>query len=181
MSELQTPSSDLAKDAKTAFEQGDMEAAIKGFTAARDGYHQAGDHLMALEMANNLSVALLQADRPEDSLAEVRGTPQQFLDAKDEYRAAMAFGNLAAALESTGDLGAAEAALEESIRILKEIGEKDNLMHAVRALSQLQLRRGQPIEAVSTMQTGLEGQSKLSLKNKVLRSILSIPSRLLGR
>jgi tetratricopeptide (TPR) repeat protein len=181
VSESRTPPSSLAKEAKTAFEQGDLDAAIHGFTAARDGYHQSDEHLMAAEMANNLSVVFLQADRPEESLVEVRGTPQLFLDAKDEYRAAMAFGNLASALEATGDLAGAEDALEESIRIFKEIGEKDNLMHAARALSQLQLRRGQAIEAVSTMQTGLEGQAKLSLKNKILRSILSIPSRLLGR
>ena len=181
MTGSQSSSSDLSKDAKKSFEQGDLDAAIRGFTAARDSFHRASDHLMAAEMANNLSVALLQADRPEDSLVEVRGTPQLFLDANDEYRAGMAFGNLSSALEATGDLEGAEGALEESIRIFKKIGEKENLMHAARALSQIQLRRGQPIEAVSTMQAGLEGQAKLSLKNKLLRSILSIPSRLLRR
>ena len=181
MSESQSSPSDIAQIAKSAFEQGDFEAAVNGFTAARDEYHQAGELLMATEMANNLSVALLQLGRPEESLAQVRGTPQVFLEAEDTNRAATALGNLASALEATGDLEGAESALEESIRLFKEVGEKDHLLHAARALSQLQLRRGQPLEAVSSMQTGLEGQARLSLRSRVLRSILSIPSRLLGR
>lgn len=181
MSTPQSLPSNLAQSAKYAFEEGDLDTAIEKFTAAKDGYHQADDRLMAMEMANNLSVALLQAGRPDDSLVEVRGTPQIFLEAGDELRAAMAYGNLASALEATGDLEGAESALEQSIRHFNEIGEKENLVHATRALSQLQLRRGQPLEAVSTMQAGLENQPKLSLKNKLLRSILSIPSRLLGR
>jgi tetratricopeptide (TPR) repeat protein len=124
---------------------------------------------------------LLQAKRSEESLQEVEGTAQMFLEAEDEFRAAMAFGNLASALEANGELQGAEEALEDAIRIFKEIGDKEHLMHSARALSQLQLRRGRPIEAVSTMQGGLEQQSKISVKNRVLRSILSIPSKILGR
>lgn len=181
MSESQSSPSTLAQNAKSAFEHDELEAAIQGFTSAREGYHQAGEHLLAAEMANNLSVALLKVDRSEEALQEVKGTPQFFLEAEDESRAAMAFGNLASALEANGELQNAEKALEDAIRIFKKIGDKEHLMHSARALSQLQLRRGRPLEAVSTMQGGLEDQSKLSVKNRILRSILSIPSRILGR
>jgi tetratricopeptide (TPR) repeat protein len=171
----------LAKEAKSAFERGELEAAIEGFSSARDEYHQAGDHLLAAEMANNLSVALLQSNRSGEALHAVKGTQQLFLDAEDEFRAAMAYGNLASALEANGELQGAEEALEEAIRLFNKIGDKEHLGHSARALSQLQLRRGRPLEAVTTMQSGLEKQSKISVKNRILRSILSIPSRILGR
>lgn len=181
MNETRSSPSDLAKAAKSSFERDDLGAAIEGFRTAKDGYYQAGDHLMAAEMANNLSVALLKADRPQEGLEEVRDTPQIFLGAEDELRTAMAYGNLASALEANTELESAERALEDAIRIFKKIGDKEHLMHSVRALSQLQLRRGRPLEAVTTMQGGLDQQSKLNVKNRLLRSILSIPSRLLGR
>lgn len=181
MSESRSSPTNLANNAKSAFERGDLEAAIEGFTSAKDDYHQAGDHLMAAEMANNLSVALLKSDRSEEAFQVVKGTEQIFLDAEDEYRAAMAYGNLASALEANGELQSAEEALEDAIRLFNKIGDKEHLMHTARALSQLQLRRGRPLEAVTTMQGGLEKQSKISVKNRILRSILSIPSRILGR
>lgn len=173
--------SSLAEEAKAAFQRGDFDQAVDGFRLAREKYLQDEDHLMAAEMGNNLSVALLQASQYEDALHAVEGTPQLFLEAEDKQRAAMAFGNLASALEATGDLQAAELSLQRAIQLFRETGEKENLMHSAKALSQLQLKLGKPLEAVSSMQGGLAGQSKLSLKNRVLRSILSIPSRILGR
>jgi tetratricopeptide (TPR) repeat protein len=136
---------------------------------------------MAAEMRNNLSVALLQASRFDQALQAVEGTPQIFLEAEDTHRAAMSFGNLASALEATGDLQAAEHSLQSAIQLFQETGDKENLMHSAKALSQVQLRMGKPLEAVSSMQGGLAGQSKLSLKNRVLRSILNLPSRIMGR
>lgn len=181
MSSSHSSESSLAEGAKAAFQRGEFEAAIEGFKSAREKYLQSEDHLMAAEMGNNLSVALLQASQFEGALQAVEGTPQLFLEAEDKHRAAMAFGNLASALEATGDLQAAEQPLQRAIQLFQETGDKENLMHTAKALSQLQLKLGKPLEAVSSMQGGLTGQSKLSLKNRVLRSILSIPSRILGR
>lgn len=173
--------SELADGAKSAFERGDFDLAIEGFTAARDSYQESSEHLLVAEMSNNLSVALLQAGMPEQALAEVEQTHQVFLAASDEFKAALAYGNLASALEAVGQREKAEEAMEQAIRLFKEVGDKEHLMHSVRALSELQLRRGRPLDAVSTMQNGLEQQPKLNVKNSILRRILSIPSRLMGR
>ncbi len=180
MNDSVSPST-LEKEANKAYRQNRLEEAIQSFAAAREAYNQAGDTLKSAEMANNLSVALLNADRAEESLQAVEGTPEIFLEAGDEFRAAMAFGNLASALEACDDIEEAEAALQRAIEIFRDLGENENLLYTTQALSQLQLRQGRAMEALSTMQGGLENQSKLSPKHRILRSLLDIPSRFLGR
>jgi tetratricopeptide (TPR) repeat protein len=54
-----------AKQALSAFENGQFELAIEGFREAREGFIAAGNPLQGAEMANNLAVALVQAGRHE--------------------------------------------------------------------------------------------------------------------
>ena len=65
--------------------------------------------LLAAEMSNNESVALLQAGQPGRALEAARGTDALFASASDPKRQAMALGNQAAALDA---LGRSDEALE---------------------------------------------------------------------
>jgi tetratricopeptide (TPR) repeat protein len=171
----------LLKLAQKAYQEDRLEDAIRDFKAAQEAFLEANDVPRAAEMANNLCVALLKSGSPQDALQTVQGTPQIFLEHGDEKAAAIAYGNLASALGACGDLEAAENAMREAVERFRALGEKENLLHAQRTLSQIQLRQGRTLEALISMQAGLENQSKLSMKYRILRRLLDIPARLLNR
>ncbi len=164
-----------------AFRDGRFEAAASGFRAVQRAHAAAGDELRSVEAANNLSVALLQAGHPQDALEAVRGTPELLARLGDPRRAAQAYGNLAAALEACKDFAGAEAAYNQASELFASLGDDENRSHTLRALSQLQLARGRPLEAVASMQAGLAGQTRPSVRQRVLRWLLRWPARLLGR
>ena len=64
----------IAKDAKKSYDQGKYLEAAEGFNLARNSYEAQNNPMLAAEMANNQSVALLQAGEAELSLEAVSGT-----------------------------------------------------------------------------------------------------------
>jgi len=170
----------LAERGKRAYQKGDLIAAIDAFTAAEMGYRGQEALVKAAEMANNLSVVLLQADRPQDALAAARETPQTFEEAQDLERCGMAWGNLGAALEACKDYDAAAEAYQKAIDIFRSRNLEDNLLQTAQALSRLRMQQGRVPEALTAMQGGLQDPKKLSWRHRVLRKILDIPSRLMG-
>lgn len=164
-----------------AFRSGRFDEAAAGFEAARHAYGAAGEPIKQAEMANNQSVALLQAGRPRAALEAVQGTPEALVKLGDEARAAQAFGNLAAALEACGDFARAEPAYREAADRFEMLGDVDNRALTLKALSQLQLRRGHPMQALGSMQAGLSEAPRLSLGQRFLRWLISLTGKLLGR
>ena len=165
------------KQATRAFEDGRLEEAIAGFEALHEQYHAANDEITAAEMAHNLCVALIQADQPERALAVVESTPEIFLAAGDQKRAGRAYGNLASAYEGIGDLSKASESYQSALEHLSSAGDDEGYSYTLQALSRLQLRSGQPIDALSTMQVGLDSKPKRSLKDRLLSKLLNIPTR----
>ena len=181
MSDKGASPSKIATQAKKAFKEKKYSDALEGFYAAREGYLLDEDRLGAAEMSNNLCVVMLQIDRPNEALKIVENTPALFLNRGDEAHAAMAFGNLASALEACGNFNDAANALQEAIEGFRRIDDQENLLYSAKALSELQLRQGRALEAFATMQTGLENQKGLGLRRRLLRRLLDIPSRLISK
>jgi tetratricopeptide (TPR) repeat protein len=171
----------LSKQAQRAYKEKRWDEAISQFETARELYLRENNEMLAAEMANNLCVALLKSNRPQEALKFVEGTPELFLEKGDEKAAGIAFGNLASAYEACGAFKEAEDALRQAADRFRALGEEDLLLYTQRSLSELQLRRGRPFEALNSMQSGLEDQKKPSLKNRLLRNLFKIPSRLLNR
>ena len=171
----------LASEAKAAYKQGDYLNAALAYDAAAQSYHTAGDILVAAEMRNNSSVAYLMSGDAVAALSAVEGTPEIFADLGDIRRQGLAYGNLAAALEALERLEEAQKAYEQSAEFLKLAGEPDLGMHSVQALSALQLKRGQQLEALATMQTGLADVKNPNPKQRFLKKLLRVPMRFLGR
>ncbi len=175
-----TPES-LAQRALQDFRQGRFADAARGFEATRDSLEQAGNRAGAAEAANNLCVALLQARRPAEALRAVEGTPEVFDGLGDPRRAAQAVGNLASALDATGDLSAAECAYQQALQRFTALNDHEAQATILSSLSQLQLKRGRPLEALTTMQAGLEQKPRLSWRDRWVRRLLNLPSRFFGR
>jgi tetratricopeptide (TPR) repeat protein len=166
--------------AAAAYRRGRWDAAALAFSRARQAYLERGQALKAAEAANNLSVTLLQAGKPEQALEAVRGTPEAFLSASETRLAAQAYGNLGAALEACGRLNEAEAAYRRSIDLLDESGDVQGRAMCLQSLSRVLLRQGKPIEALGSMQSGLEAEARPSLTKRLLRRLLRLPGRVLG-
>lgn len=172
--------SPLESQAMQAYRQGHLEEAAQGFAAARQAYSEAGDAARAAEMANDLSVTLLRCGRPHQALEAVRGTERFFDELGDRTRAAQAYGNLASALEACGDAVGAEQAYRQAVELFEEAGDPENRARTLTAVSQLQLRRGRPLEAIMNMQSALEHQPRLNWRQRLLRWLLHLPSKLQG-
>jgi tetratricopeptide (TPR) repeat protein len=171
----------LAQRALQDFRQGRFADAAEAFRVVQEAHGAAHDPSAAAEAANNRSVALLQAGRPEEARRAVMGTPEIFDLAGDAARAAQAVGNLATAAEACGDLAEAEGGYREAARRFAELGDAESQALVLASLSQLQLKRGRPLEALSTMQAGLERRPRRGLRDRWLQQLLKLPSRLLGR
>jgi len=166
---------ELKKEAERAYQSKDYLSAAQSFKAAADGYTHLGEHLLAAEMQNNASVAYLQADQPENALESALDTDQVFAEAGDQRRQALALGNQAAAYEALNQLEAAAQAYQKSSDLLKETGDQELRPAVMQSLSAVQLRLGQQMDALVTMQAGLEAVEKLNLKQKLVKKILRSP------
>jgi len=181
MSKSTHTAQDLEKQGMTAFKEGEWALASTSFLEARAAYDSEGDDAKSAEMGNNICVALLQDNRPEEAIAAVEGTWQVFLTHGDDLRAAQAYGNLASAHEACGDAAGAEKAYGLAAGLFESGGDEKARELTLAAISRLQLKRGQPLQALASMQSGLEGSSRLSFGKRLLRKILQLPLRLFRR
>jgi tetratricopeptide (TPR) repeat protein len=174
------PPETLAQRALQDFRQGRFADAAEGFRRAEQAHAAARQPAAAAEAANNRSVALLQAGCPEEARQAALGTAEIFDRAGDAARAAQAFGNLAAACEACGDLAAAESGYRESARRLGDLGDTESQAVVLASLSRVQLQRGRPLEALSSLQAGMEVKPRRGLRERLLQRLLRLPGRLLG-
>jgi tetratricopeptide (TPR) repeat protein len=164
-----------------AYQRGDLTAAAEGFRAAANAYAQAGDEAAAAEAANNLCVALLQADRPQEALACVQDTPAVFERFNDPARAAQAHGNAGSALEGCGRLAEAEACYLRSRNGFREVGDREAEALILQRLSHVRLRQGQPLDALAAMQSSLDVAPRGGLVRRWTRQLLTLPLRLFSK
>jgi len=165
----------LKIEAERAYQSKGYLTAAQSFSAAADGYTHNAEELQAAEMLNNASVAYLQGDQPEMALESAMHTDQVFAAVGDTRRQAIALGNQAAAYEALDQLEPAAQAYQESSDLLKEIGDQELRPSVMQSLSAVQLRLGQQMDALVTMQSGLEAIEKPSMKQKLIKKILRSP------
>ncbi len=170
----------LAAEGKAAYQKGSYLEAAQEFEAAAQGFTSAGDALSAAEMANNRSVALLQAKDPEGALHAVEGTGEIFSAAGDASRQGMSLANRGAALEALGRIEEAIADYEAAAELFKKIGEHRLRAPLMQSLATLQLRTGRHLQGLATMQSGLEESEKPSTRQSLLKRLLRVPLRWLG-
>lgn len=180
MSEAKTPQK-LAEEGKSAYQNGDFLNAAHLFEAARQGFETAGDQLSAAEMCNNASVAYLQAGEAAEAFKVVDGAAAIFAAAGDARRQGMSLGNYASALEELGRLQEAAEYYQQSADVLKQAGEDQLRANVLQSLSALQFRTGKQLQALATMQAGLEGVEKPNPRQRFLKRLIDIPFRMMNK
>jgi tetratricopeptide (TPR) repeat protein len=159
----------LVEAGKQAFQQGQYEQAATLFAQAAEQLTLAGDDLLAAEMKNNQSVALLQAGKAQQALQAAQGTETTFATAGDLKRQAMALGNQAAALEALHRFDEALQAYERSAELFAQAGESDLRATVMQSIAAIKLKRGQVTEAGIKMIGVIEAKQKLTLLERILR------------
>jgi len=174
MNEITDPGK-LSKEAKSRYQKGDYLEAASHYQAAQRKFLELNDRLNAAEMANNASVAYLQADKAEEAYSAAKGTPEVFAELGDLTRQGMAVGNLASAAESLGKEHEASDLFQQAADILSQAGEDQLRASVMQSLSMLQLKTGRQLQALTTMQSGLNGVKRLSPKQSFIKKLLRIP------
>ena len=164
----------FSEEGKKAFERGDFEKAIQSFSNAAENYTTEEKLLNAAEEKNNLSVALLQAERAEEALEAAKGTDTIFAQAGDKLKQAMAIGNQAAALDELGDLDEAIVLYHPSASLFAEIGEGDYQETVLKSIAAIELRSGKLQNTAQTMLASLSATKKPNLFQRFLKFILRI-------
>lgn len=171
----------ISLEAKKLYEQEAYLEAAEQFGRSAQAYLDANDKLSAAEMDNNRSVSLLQAGEFQQALEAVGESDFIFEAAGDVRRQAMALGNRGAALARLGQKEEAQQIYWESARLLGEIGEQDLRTSVLQSISKLQLSEGRFMEAIASMESGLDNAPKLSLSQRILKRLVGIPRKLLNR
>ncbi|HPH98343.1 MAG TPA: tetratricopeptide repeat protein [Anaerolineaceae bacterium] len=164
-----------------AFQNRRYTEAAAAFRAAGEAARAAGDALKAAEMDNNLAVVLLQSGDPAGALKTAEGTDALFADAADPQRQAIALGNQAAALEALGRRPEALEKYKTCSALLKQVNDPQRRVSVLKSISALQMRSGQFLEALVSMQAALDQSPQLSLRERMLKGLIDIPFRILNR
>jgi tetratricopeptide (TPR) repeat protein len=171
----------LAEQALSAYNAGQYEQALEGFTQAHDQFQALNQRLRAAEMSNNLCVCLLELNRAQEALATVRDTPSTFHDEGEYLLKAQALGNRAMAKAALNRSAEAEADYRAAAALFSELDHQEGLQYTMQALSKLQLQHGRPMEALDAMQSMLDSKDKPSLRDRVLSWLFKLPLRFLNR
>ena len=167
----------LNEQGKEAFQSGQLETAVDSFRAAAEAYDSAHDNLNAAESKNNLSVALLQLGKSQESLDATLGTDELFAQAGDLKRQGMAIGNQAAALEALKRFDEALAAYEHSASVFAEADEGDLRAMVLKSAAAIKLRKGKVSESVFKMIGSLEAKQNPSIFDRILRALMRFVQR----
>ena len=162
----------LTNQAKAAYANKKYDQAAELFQQAAQGYQQAGDKLMAAEMQNNVSVAMLQAGKPQEALDAVTGTEKIFEREKDVKRQAMAYGNQGAALEELKQYDKALKAYEKSSELFGEIGETEMRAMIMQSAAAIKLRQGKVMSSAFSMIGSVETTQKPTIWQRILKFLL---------
>jgi tetratricopeptide (TPR) repeat protein len=94
---------------------------------------------------------------------------------------AQAIGNEAAVYESLDQTERALELYQRSLRLFDEIDDEEARSYTLQALSRLQLKGGQPFQALDSMQAALDARPRRGLIGRIIKGLLRLPGRLFNR
>jgi len=162
----------LAEQGKQAFRNKKFDEAVELFKQAAEGYTLDRAGLMAAEMRNNMSVALLQAGRAQESLDAALGTDQVFAEAEDVRRQGMALGNQAAALEALNRYDEAIEKYDLAAQLFSQAGEGDLRSLVMKSSAAIKLKTGKVTDSAFKMMGSLEAKDNPGFFERILRFFL---------
>lgn len=164
----------LEAQGKSAYQNKKFKESADLFRQAAEGYTLARAGLMAAEMKNNMSVALLQGGQPQEALDAALGTEQIFAGVKDIKRQAMALGNQAAALEALKRYDEAIVNYELSAGLFKQVNEGDLRSMVMKSAAAIKLKTGRLTESAFKMIGSLDAKETPGFFERILNFFLRL-------
>ncbi|CAG1007302.1 hypothetical protein ANAEL_03515 [Anaerolineales bacterium] len=162
----------FAEQGKQAFRNKKFDDAVELFKQAAEGYTLGRAGLMAAEMQNNMSVALLQAGKAQESLDAALGTDRIFAEAEDFRRQGMALGNQAAALEALNRYDEAIEKYDLAAQLFSQAGEGDLRSLVMKSSAAIKLKTGKVTDSAFKMMGSLEAKETPGFFERILRFFL---------
>jgi tetratricopeptide (TPR) repeat protein len=163
-----------AEQGKRAYERGQYLEAARLFERAAQGYSLGRAGLLAAEMQNNRSVALLQAGKSREALDAALGTDQVFEAAADLKKQAMALGNQGAALEALHRYDDALETYGRAEALFSQIGEGDMLSLVKKSVAAIRLKRGDVLQSAINMVGSVEAKPRPSFFERILKFLIRL-------
>lgn len=157
---------------KKAFANKKFDEAADYFRQAADGYSAGRAGLLAAEMKNNMSVALLQAGKAREALAATLDTDQVFAGVGDVKRQAMAVGNQAAALEGLHRFDEAIEKYELSAELFGRVNEGDLRAMVMKSAAALKLKTGKITDSAFKMMGSIDVKDNPTFFERVMKFFL---------
>ncbi len=164
----------LITEATEAYKNHKFLEAANLFTHAAEIYDANSEWLLAAEMRNNQSVALLQANDAERALQAASNTDDIFAKAGNYTKQAIALSNQAAALEVLGNDQEALSKYQQASQLLKSSGEKEMHSMVMKRISAIQLRSHKMLESLVSMNSALSDNKPTNIRERSLKKLLSI-------
>jgi tetratricopeptide (TPR) repeat protein len=171
----------LESEAEQAYLSGDYPKAADNYNASRIGFQAQGDLIKMAEMANNCSVARLKEGDPETALRVLEGVDLIFEQEGDIKGLAITLGNRGAALDALNRRDESAIDYKKSADLFRRCGESELYAVTMQSLSALQLRNGKAIEALVSLQHGINQIKKPRFSHRLIKKLLDIPFRLSNR
>ena len=170
----------LKDEGMRLFQQGKRSEALATFEQATAGFAAQKDVGGQAEMLNNIGVIQRVQGQTDTAVTTLTQAAELFQQIGDASRQAQTLGNL-------GDLYAGQKKYTEAARHYSNAAaqfaqskEKEKQAQVLRALSLMELRRGQWLAAILRMQESLQVRPRLSLPQQLFKWLLRFASRLLG-
>lgn len=167
-----TEPAQLADKGKQAFANKRYDDAAEYFRQAAEGFSLGRANLLAAEMRNNMSVALLQAGDATGALEAALETDRVFEGAQDVKRQAMALGNQAAALEGLQRYEEAIEKYERSADLFAKVNDGDMRSLVMKSAAALKLKTGKFTESAFKMMGAVDVKENPTLFERFMKFLM---------
>lgn len=170
---------ELKEEGMRLFQQGDRSQALAAFEQAAAAFAAQEDMGNQAEMLNNMGVILRVQGKMDTAVSTLNQAADLFAQIGDTSRQAQTLGNL-------GDLYAQQKEYTEAARCYSnaaaqfaQSNEKEKQAQVLRALSLMELRRGQWLAAIMRMEESLLARPRLSIPQHLFKWLLRFTTKLL--
>lgn len=162
------------------FNQRDFEAAARAFQQAKESYSELDQADMVAEMQVNLGLVHRALGEHQQALDMMQQALRFFQEADDTRRAAQALGNMGGVYDALNDREQAYNSYRQAADIFLELDEMQLYGQTLLAMGDLQVREGKIMVGAATYQLGLEYIEDLNARQKLMKNISGLITRLTG-
>jgi len=162
------------------YEQKDYEAAARIFQQAMEAYEAEDKRDMSAEMRTNIGLVHRALGENQQALEAMQAALRVFQEEGDQLRSAQVMGNLGGVYIELGDKEQAYNCYRQAADAFQDLGEQEMYGQTLIAMAKMQVRDGKIWQGAATYEVGLENIGKLSMSQKMLKSLIGVRNRLTG-